>query len=92
MAKYIVEQKTKVLSFIFIFSFHFSISHSYVIHRKVCVKDFSGTIAPRVLKFGTNFGYVLLYRVKANQRTTIYHSPYLSIFPYLQANFLLQIS
>ena len=26
-------------------------------------KDFSGTTAPRILKFGTNIGYDLLYRV-----------------------------
>ena len=30
-------------------------------------KDFSGTTAPRVLKFGTNVGYDLLYCVKENQ-------------------------
>ena len=47
---------------------------------------------PRVLKFGTNIGYDLLYRVKENQLAAAYHSPYLSIFLCLQANFLLQIS
>ena len=45
-------------------------------------KDFSGTTAPRVLKFGTTVGYDSLYCVKENQ-------PYLSIFLTLQANFLL---
>ena len=30
-------------------------------------KDFSGTTAPRSLKFGTNVGYDLLYCVKENQ-------------------------
>ena len=30
-------------------------------------KDFSGTTAPRILKFGTNVGYDLLYCVKENQ-------------------------
>ena len=35
----------------------FSISHSNVIHRESCVKDFSGTTAPRIFKFGTNVGY-----------------------------------
>ena len=73
-----------MLIFNFTFSFHFSISHSSVIHREICVKDFSGTTAPRVLKFGTSVGYDLLYRVKENQHTAAYHSPYLSIFLYLQ--------
>ena len=41
--------------------FPFSISHSSVIHREICVKDFSGTAASRILKFGTNVGYDLLY-------------------------------
>ena len=40
--------------------FLFSISHSSVIHREICVKDFSGTTAPRILKFVTNVGYDLL--------------------------------
>ena len=91
VAKYIVGQKTKMLRFIFTFSFHFSISHSNVIHREICVKDFSGTTAPRILKLGTNVGYDLLYRVKENQHAAAYCSPYLSIFLYLQRNFLLQI-
>ena len=47
---------------------------------------------PRILKFGTNVGYDLLYCVKENQHTAAYHSPYLSIFLSLQSNFLLQIS
>ena len=47
---------------------------------------------PRVLKFGTNVGYDLLYCVKENQHAAAYHSPYLSFFLSLQANFLLQIS
>ena len=29
----------------------FSISHSNEIHRDICVKDFSGTTAPRILKY-----------------------------------------
>ena len=29
-----------------------------------CVKDFSGTTEPRVLKFGINVGYNLFYRVR----------------------------
>ena len=46
----------------------------------------------RILKFGTNVGYDLLYFVKENQHAAAYHSPYLSIFLPFQANFLLQIS
>ena len=83
-AKYIVGQKTKTLRFIFTIFFHFSNSHSSVIHREICVKDFSGTTAPRILKFGTNVGYDLLYCVKENQHVAAYHSLYLSIFLSLQ--------
>ena len=49
--------------------FLFPISHSNVIHREICVKDFSGTTVPRILKFGINVGYDLLYCVKENQCT-----------------------
>ena len=63
-----------------------------MIHREICVKDYSGTIVRRILKFGSNVGYDLLYYVKENQCAAAYHSPYLSIFLSLQANFLLQIS
>ena len=38
----------------------FSISHSNVIHMEICVKDFWGTTAPRILKFGTNI--VVLFK------------------------------
>ena len=48
------------------------------------VKDFSGTIEPRILKFGTNVGYNLLYCVRENQPPPAYHSHYLSIFLSLQ--------
>ena len=34
----------------------------------------------RILKFGTNVGYDLLYCVKENQHAAAYHSLYLSIF------------
>ena len=64
--------------------FLFSISHSTVIHREICVKDFSGTTGPRILKFGTNVGYDLLYCVKENQPAAAYHSLYLLIFLTLQ--------
>ena len=72
--------------------FLFPISHSNVIHRKICVKDFSGTTVPRILKFGTNVEYDLLYCVGENQPPDAYHFLYLSIFLSLQSNFLLQIS
>ena len=72
--------------------FAFSISHSNVIHREICVKDFSGTTAPRILKFGTNVGYDLLDCVRENQPPDAYHFLYLSIFLSLQSNFLLQLS
>ena len=61
-----------------------------VIHREICVKDFSGTTVPRILKFDTNVGYDL-YCVKENWHAAAYHSLCLSIFVSLQANFLLQI-
>ena len=47
---------------------------------------------PRILKFGADVGYDLLYCVKEKQHAAAYHPPYLSIFLSLQANFLLQIS
>ena len=61
--------------------FAFSISHSNVIHREICVKDFSGTTAPRILKFGTNVGYYLLHCVRENQPPDAYHFLYFSICP-----------
>ena len=68
------------------------ISYTSVIHREICVKDFSGITAPWILKFGTNVGYDFLYCVRENQHAAAYYSPYLSIFLSLQAKFLLQIS
>ena len=62
-------------------------------------QDFSGTTAPRVLKFGTNVGYVLLYCVNENQPAAACHCLicryfFLSSvdFSFSPANFLLQIS
>ena len=80
------ERKPRWISFAFFF--HFSISHSHVIHRKICVKDTSGTTLPRILKFGTNVGYDVLYCVRENQLPPVYHFLYLSIFLSLQSNFL----
>ena len=57
----------------FAFFFHFflfSIFHASVI----CVKYFSGTTAPRILKFGTNIGYDLLYCIRDNQHPDAYNS------------------
>ena len=88
VAKYMVRKKTKMLFAFFLFS----IFHSNVIHREICIKGFSGTTMPRILTFGTNVGYDLLYCVKENQPHAAYHSLYLSIFLSLQPNFLLQIS
>ena len=83
------ENQDDEIYFYYLFSFFlFSISHSNVIHREICVKDFSGTTAPRILKFGTNVGCDLLYCVRENQHAAAYHSPYLSIFLPLQAKFL----
>ena len=64
--------------------FLFSISHYNVVHREICVKDFAGTIMPRILKFDTHVEYDLLYYVKRNQTPSVYHSLYLSIFVSLQ--------
>ena len=80
VTKYIVGLKTKMLRFIFTIFFHFSISHSNVIHKEICVKDSSGTTVPKILKFGTSVGYDLLYCVKESQHAAAYHSLYLSIF------------
>ena len=84
-------KKTKMLRFIFALFFPFSFfstSHSNVIHKGICVKDFSGSTLPRILKFGINIGYDLMYCVKENQPPAAYHSPYLSIFLSFQSNFL----
>ena len=75
-----------MLRLIFAFLFHFflfSISLSNVIHREICVKDFSGTTAPRILKFGRNVGYDLLHCVRENQPPDPYHFLYSSIFFFL---------
>ena len=86
MAKYVVGKKIKMLKLIFAFFFHFSFFPSLtpMYNRETCVKDFSGTTTPRILKFGTNVRYDLLYCVKENQRAAAYRSLYLSIFLSLQ--------
>ena len=72
--------------------FLFSISHSNVKHKEICVKDFSVTTAPRILKVGINVGHDLLYGVKENQHAAANHCLYLSIFLSLQLNFSSQNS
>ena len=81
-----IENQDAEINFCLLFALFliFSISHSNVIHREICVKDFSGTTAPRILKFGTNVGYDLLYCVKENQHAAAYHSLDLSILLSLQ--------
>ena len=74
----------------FSYFFYFSTSYSNAMHREICVNDFSGTTAPRILKSGTNVWYDLLYCVKEKQHAASDHFLYLSIFLSLQANFLLQ--
>ena len=83
------ENQDSVINFCLLFPFFLFQS---LTPMDICVIDFSGTTAPRILKFGTNVGYDLLYYVKENQHAAAYHSRYLSIFLSLQANFLLQIS
>ena len=78
-------KKIKMLRYLSAFFFHFSISHSNVIHRKICDKDFSGTTLPVILKFGTNVGYDFFDSVRENQPPPVYHSLYLSIFLSLQS-------
>ena len=46
--------------------------------REICVKEFSGTTAPRILNFDTNIGYDYLYRARGNQHPHAYHFLYLS--------------
>ena len=56
-----------------------------VIRREICVKDFSGTTGPRILKFGTNVRYDL-YCVKENQLAAVYHIPYIYPFIFFLSN------
>ena len=84
------ENQDPEINFCLLFTFFlFSISQSNVIHREICVKDFSGTTAPRFLKFGQNVGHDLLHCVRENQSPDAYHFLYLSIFLSHQSNFLL---
>ena len=57
------ENQDSVINFALFFLF--SISHSSVVHREICVKDFSGTTGtvPRILKFGTNACCIVWKRI-----------------------------
>ena len=82
------ENQDAEIKFCLLFPFFlFPISHSNVIYRDICVKDFSGTTAPRILKFGTNVVYDLLYCVRENQPSAAYHFLYLSIFSFSPIKF-----
>ena len=60
------ENQDSMIEFCLLFPFSFfSISHSNVIHREICVNDFSGTTVPRILKFATNVEYDLLCKVES---------------------------
>ena len=87
------ENQDAEINFCLLFPFLlFFISHSNVIHREICIKNFPGTTAPRILKFGTNVGYHWLHCVRENLPPDVYHFFYLPIYLSLQSNFLLQIS
>ena len=85
------ENQNAEINFCFLFlCFLFSVFHSNVIHRQICVKDFSGTTAPRILKFGTN-EYDRLHYVRENQPPDAF--PLFVHFSFsFHLNFLLQIS
>ena len=73
-----------MLRFILSVFFYFSISrHSIVIHREICVNDFSVTTAARFLTFGTNVGYELLCK-RESASCFFFHALYLSIFLFHQ--------
>ena len=77
--------------FFSIFPF-FSISHSNVMHREICVKDFSGTTAAKDFEICNKCWVWLIVFCKRESSSCCLSLPYLSIFLSLQANFMLQIS
>ena len=82
------ENQDAVPNFAFFFLFAlFAISQSSIIYREMCVNDFIGTAAPRILKFGENHRYDSSDCVKENQHAAVYHSLCLSMFLSLQAIF-----
>ena len=66
-----------------IFLFFISVSPIKI----VSIKHFSGTTAPRILKFGANFVYDLLYCGKVNWPAPAYSSIYLFSFFLSNQNF-----
>ena len=75
------ENKTDIY---FAFFLLFSISHSNVIHLEICDKYFPGTIAHRILLFGTSIVNHSLFYVKENQVPPTYSSLFFFIFLSLQ--------
>ena len=79
-----------MLKFLLPSFYRFTFFHLFgVMHREICVKDFSGTAAPRILKFGTKIGYDYLYCVGEIQHSHANHSLYLSILLFLNYFFFL---
>ena len=71
----------------------------YLFHNDVClclniffIKDFSGTSLSRILKFGTNIEYGLLYCVRENPHPHVYHSLWFVQFCFSPESFSPQIS
>ena len=59
-------------------------------HWETCVKGFSGTTAPRILKFVTKIWYDMFYCVRENQHLNTYRSLYLSIFSFSPIKFFVK--
>ena len=59
-------------------------SHSVTFQMKLFVTLFSGTVRPRILKFGTHVDSGQMYRIYWNQAAAIYLSLYFFIFLSLQ--------
>ena len=66
-------------------AYHFLyLSIFFFLSNKIFRQRFLWATAPRILKFGTNIYYDLLYRVRENQHPHANHSLYLSFFFALQ--------
>ena len=68
---YETEKQDAEIYFYHLFSIFPSLPLMKYIYREICVKDFSGTTALRILKFGTRVGYDLLYCVKETQHAAL---------------------
>ena len=64
----------------FVFSVTMFVCVGFMCKLFFFVKDFSGTTEPRILKFGINVEYSLLYCVRENQLPPAYHCHYLFMF------------